>query len=455
MEYLQDSHGLLRNLQIYKIKFKLQATTHIKLPPYKGSTFKGVFGHQLRKIFCTDKDASNCRECLVFQKCPYVYLYESPLPRGSQILCGTLPKNAFSDPALIADLLKNNIILTNQNNTDRVRFNAVLDSEERLNARLAEVEIEETAQVVKLWRKAQVKKDIFPPLIIEPPLTTKEDFVPGDCFEMNLVLTGRAIEYLPFLMLTFIEIGKSGVGKQIHRTDRGWKKGGTFTVDEVRDTISGGKVFSPKDGGQMFDNYLPFEWSQAQDKTEQHMSDNLTLRFLTPVRIKENKKLLNKFNGFGQFISHLYWRLILLAYFYSNPWEISDERFLELGGDVSRLREEFCGQADKDVNYPAAETAGRQNQNNPNCSAPRAQGVEKISVKLEISPQSNKWREFRRWSNRQNDEMLLGGFVGDLKLSGNLAPYLPLLYFGEHIHLGKQTTFGLGQYEIIKPDKIA
>ncbi len=423
MEYLQDSHGLLRNLRVYKFTFRMRTLTDIKLPAYKGSTFKGVFGHQLKRFFCTDKNTSNCRECQVFEKCPYVYLYEAPLPRGSQILCGTLPKNAFSDPALIANLLENNIILTNQNNTDRVRFNAVLDSKQRLNARLAEVEIEETAQVVKLWRKAQVKKDIFPPLIIEPPLTTKEDFVPGDCFEMNLVLIGRAIEYLPFLLLTFIEIGKSGIGKRIHLTDKGRKKGGTFTVDEVRDTISGGKVFSPKDGGQMFDNYKPLDWQRVSG-TGGAQPDNLTLRFLTPVRIKENKKLLNKFNGFGQFISHLYWRLILLAYFYSNPWEISDERFLELGWDVSRLREEFCGQADKDV-------------------------------KLEISPQSNKWREFRRWSNRRNDEMLLGGFVGDMKLSGNLAPYLPLLYLGEFIHLGKQTTFGLGQYEIIKPDKIA
>jgi len=420
MQYLQDSHGLLRNLQVYRITLRLQTLTAIELPPYKGSTFKGVFGHRLKRIFCTGKNASDCRKCLVFEKCSYVYLAVAPLPRGSQILCGTLPKSNFSDPALAANLMENKIIHSNRNNPDRMRFDAVILDETQLKIRLAQAKTSDTEEVVRLWHKAQVKKDIFPPLIIEPPLTTKKDFAPGDCFEINLVLIGRAVEYLPFLLLTFIEIGKAGIGKQIHQTGKGWKKGGTFTVCEARDMIGGALVFNAKDGGRMFDNYVPFGWSHADDKADRQIPDNLILRFLTPVRIKEDKKLLDKFSGFGQFISHLYWRLILLAYFYSNPRDISDERFLELGEEISRLREEFCRQADKDV-------------------------------KLEISPQSNTWREFRRWSNRQNDKMLLGGFIGEIKLSGNLTPYLPLLYFGEYTHLGKQTTFGFGQYQIIIP----
>lgn len=420
MQHLQDGYGLLSNLQIYKFTFRLRASSAIKLPPYKGATFKGVFGHQLKKTFCSAPNISNCRECPVFDKCAYVYLYESPLPRGSQILGGTLDKSEFS-PSLLAALLEREIIRPNSNNPQRVRFDARLIDEAQLGKSLGQAGVGETEEALRLWRKSQVKKDIFPPLILEPPLSVKEDFVAGDSFELGLVLIGKAIDYLPFLLLVFMEIGKSGIGKQIHQTDKGWKKGGIFSIAEVRDAISGGLVYSENTAGQMFDNYAPFTWKQALTLTEQPVSASLSLRFLTPARIKEDKHLLDKFSGFGQFISHLYWRLILLAYFHSNPWNISDERFADLGEDISRLREEFHRQADNDV-------------------------------KLQ---QSCNWREFRRWSNRQDDEMLLGGFMGEMELSGDLTIYLPLLYLGQLTHLGKQTTFGLGKYEIITPTETA
>lgn len=66
-----------------------------------------------------------------------------------------------------------------------------------------------------------------------------------------------------------------------------------------------------------------------------------------------------------------------------------------------------------------------------------------------------RWRDWERYSNRQETKMKLGGMVGKITYSGSeLAGLLPLLVAGEVVHVGKATTFGLGRYELsIAPDQ--
>lgn len=59
------------------------------------------------------------------------------------------------------------------------------------------------------------------------------------------------------------------------------------------------------------------------------------------------------------------------------------------------------------------------------------------------------WQDLKRYSNRQHRHIPLGGFVGPVRLTGNLAPFLPYLRICEAIHLGKETTFGLGRFKIL------
>ncbi|OPY08167.1 MAG: hypothetical protein A4E66_01907 [Syntrophus sp. PtaB.Bin001] len=44
--------------------------------------------------------------------------------------------------------------------------------------------------------------------------------------------------------------------------------------------------------------------------------------------------------------------------------------------------------------------------------------------------------------------MLMGGLIGDIRYSGPLDEFLPLLRFCEKTHLGKQTSFGLGKIAV-------
>ncbi len=47
------------------------------LPPYKGSTFRGVFGHALKEVVCALK-RQECPTCLLRGQCVYTQIFETP-----------------------------------------------------------------------------------------------------------------------------------------------------------------------------------------------------------------------------------------------------------------------------------------------------------------------------------------------------------------------------------------
>ncbi len=251
------------------------------------------------------------------------------------------------------------------------------------------------------------------PIIIEPPLTDQRIFQVGDIMEVGLVLIGKGLEYLPYLIYVFTEIGKSGIGAGAH--ERGGKmRGGRFELIEAYDA-AGGKLIYSKRENVLHDGYRVFDWEAASVKPDNN-TQKLTIEFLTPVRFKEMRgddKKLAKLKSFSQLAAHLYWRLLMLAYFHCNPWNLDDERFCDLAKEASQTRRELTKLED-----------------------------------VQLEENHTYWQEYERWSNRQDTKMTLGGFMGRTDLSGNLTPYLPLLHLGQYTHLGKQTMFGFGKYEI-------
>lgn len=64
---------------------------------------------------------------------------------------------------------------------------------------------------------------------------------------------------------------------------------------------------------------------------------------------------------------------------------------------------------------------------------------------IEISENRLQWSDWQRHSNRQNTDMKMGGFIGDLMLNGELRAFLPLVRACEVLHIGKGTVFGNGK----------
>jgi hypothetical protein len=251
------------------------------------------------------------------------------------------------------------------------------------------------------------------PIIIEPPLTDQRIFQADDTMEVGLVLIGKGVEYLPYLIYVFTEIGKSGIGAGVHER-AGKKRGGRFELVEAYDDIGGKLIYSSQEN-ILRDGYRIFDWDAALAE-QVNNSQKLTLEFLTPIRFREmrgdNFKLA-KLENFTQLITHLYWRLLMLAYFHCNPCSLDDKRFHNLAEQASHMRKELSKVDD-----------------------------------VQLEENHTYWQEYERWSNRQETKMTLGGFMGRTVLSGKLTPYLPLLHLGQYTHLGKQTMFGFGKYRL-------
>lgn len=58
------------------------------------------------------------------------------------------------------------------------------------------------------------------------------------------------------------------------------------------------------------------------------------------------------------------------------------------------------------------------------------------------------WHDWTRYSSRQQQEMTLGGVIGRWSLQGAMAEIVPWLWLGQWLHLGKNSTMGMGRYRL-------
>ena len=145
-------------------------------------------------------------------------------------------------------------------------------------------------------------------------------------------------------------------------------------------------------------NTLRFD--EIRRKTDALLTDQLTVRLLTPTRITHEGKLTNEL-PFHVFWRRLIGRISALAYFHCGE-------SLEL---------DFKGLIEKAMTVKTTKTALR-------------------------------WHDWTRYSSRQNRKMQLGGLIGSVRYAGDLAEFTPFLALGAFLHVGKNATFGLGKYRL-------
>ena len=228
------------------------------------------------------------------------------------------------------------------------------------------------------------------PFIIEPPLDAKKEFKEGEELTFGLVLIGRAIDYLPYFIFTFKELGRIGLGKGK----------GKYLLKEVKDE-QGKVIYSGQEKclRECFSIINPADFDPPS-------SSSLTLNFVTPTRIKYQERLTKDLQ-FHILIRALLRRIFLLSYFHCDKnWK----------PDFSNLI-----------------TA---------------------SEEIKIEKRDLMWYDWERYSSRQDRRMKLGGFVGEVTYLGNLKDFLPFLLLGSYIHVGKGATFGLGKYRIARSEEL-
>jgi len=228
------------------------------------------------------------------------------------------------------------------------------------------------------------------PYILEPPFNSQVIFNPDDEFIFNLILIGRGIEYLPYFIFVFEELGKRGLGS----------RRGKYRLARVENME--GETIYHSDKLENKANQIDFQNILNQyhvAKTNNH--SRITIHFLTPTRIVIGDELCREVN-FKMYIANLLRRISLLSVFHCSEKLFFD--YLELLQDADMIK----------------------------------------TTALNL-----RWFDWERYSSKQKRMMKSGGFLGHISFSGELKKYLPFIKLGEYIHIGKQTSFGLGQYEII------
>lgn len=77
---------MLQQFRIACYQFTIEAFEDLHLPPFKGSTLRGGFGHALRRLTCLHQDGRRCGECDHEQDCVYGYLFRTRPPEDADVL---------------------------------------------------------------------------------------------------------------------------------------------------------------------------------------------------------------------------------------------------------------------------------------------------------------------------------------------------------------------------------
>ena len=83
-------------MKLGRYLFSLVLDDDAVLPEYKGSTFRGIFGHFLKRVVCALKQ-QECADCLLREKCVYFQVFElhaDPAPADCS-LAGVFSGNPF------------------------------------------------------------------------------------------------------------------------------------------------------------------------------------------------------------------------------------------------------------------------------------------------------------------------------------------------------------------------
>jgi CRISPR-associated endoribonuclease Cas6 len=259
-------------------------------------------------------------------------------------------------------------------------------------------------EILTNQNNAQNNHQLSHPFVLAPPLLANsrpgdyQQFSLEDKLDFELVLVGRVIDYLPYVVYAISKMAEQGFGLTYRAC---------FQLDSVGYLGDGDpiKMYDSKTEKLVSISNVRTLTDLIQTRLEEllcSISDQITLQFITPTRIRVEGDLQTKLD-FSLLIRNLLRRVSLLSQSYGQEkWQ-------------------------QDFSTPL-----------------------KLAEEVETKANQLQWWDFERYSNRQRTKMRLGGFVGKIEYQGlGIRELLPLLVAGEFLHIGGSTSFGLGKYKII------
>lgn len=241
-------------------------------------------------------------------------------------------------------------------------------------------------------------RDVPRGYVLKPPLDDVTQYSADKPFSFDMVLIGDRVNYLPYVIVPLMELGKTGIG--LNR--------GRFTLGDicisVNDTLESIYDASSNTVRNVQKPITEREILKQAKALDQH---RLTLRFFTPTRIK--------YNPTGE----------------RGKSEVM--RVPEFHHIIRRLRDR--------VNALSTTYCGAPIETEFKGLAERAKAVKTSRLDL-------RWIEMKRRSKTQSIEHDQSGFIGTITFEGDLTEFLPLIVVGQYVHVGEDAVFGNGWFHI-------
>jgi CRISPR/Cas system endoribonuclease Cas6 (RAMP superfamily) len=327
------------SLTLARYEFRLLAREEVELPALLGSTLRGAFGHAFKAIACSVAH-QDCHRCLLRDVCVYPTFFESRIEEARHLLS----KNQSAPRPYIFQ-----------------------------------------PPVPPLTRRISQQQEL------------KLHVAAGGSLSFNLTIFGTERRKLPYVIYAVSLMAQHGLGASRAPFD-------LVDVAVLNEVGEKSSIYTPQvEKVEPHENHVPtLDALVAARLQEIKNADRVTLRLLTPLRVREQGAVQETLSCL-RLINHLSRRLALLNGAY--------------------------GLAPQDFDY-------------------KSLLAQAATIRTE---RTDLWRhEFQRLSNRQHQKIPQDGLLGELTFHGDgLKGLLPLLVAGEFLHVGSGTPFGLGRYQIV------
>jgi hypothetical protein len=266
------------------------------------------------------------------------------------------------------------------------------------------------------------------PFVITPPLDAKMEFDNSCELNFDLTLIGHAIDYLPYFVYVFDELGRRGLGKAENQ----------FALARIEDVsgVDGARLIYDGANKRFSDNFHPLDLDKFQEIFPAidvaGDSPKVALKLLTPTHIVHDSGIDHDLK-FTSVMESLLRRIRLLQHFHC----------LDRSGSASA------------ATLPPTQESVERNGGDE-LTLEEIHRLLSISDRVETIEKRIRWTGNQRKSGHNGIPMTLGGFTGEMTYrfpsQEALSALTPFLRLGEFIHIGKHTSFGFGKMKI---DEIA
>ncbi len=232
------------------------------------------------------------------------------------------------------------------------------------------------------------------PFVFQPKTNGKTLFKPGEKIEFNLNLFGYTKSFIPYIIESWRLLEDKGIG--IGR--------GKFVLAEIwsENYLSGQaeRIYFANEG-KIYNKDLAVTMEDIKKYKNNFSTKQLKLNLKAPVLVKYNGSYAKKLK-FHILMRNLFRRISAMSLFYGEKkLDIAFNKLLEIAKEIKTIRDKTS------------------------------------------------WESWHRYSNKQNKKIKMKGLLGEVEYKGDLSDFLSYLIIGELLHVGKNTVFGLGHYNVL------